>query len=67
MLKYIKLIFNFLGESYREITHNVTWESMDKVKNITFIVLFFIITLSLGIFVLDYISKNIVEYLYKSI
>ncbi len=67
MLKYIKLIFNFLGESYREITHNVTWESMDKVKNITFIVLFFIITLSLVIFVLDYISKNIVEYLYKSI
>ena len=67
MLEQIKLIFNFLGESYREITHNVTWESMDKVKNITFIVLFFIIILSFVIFGLDYISKNIVEFLYKFI
>ena len=65
MFGYFKRLYCFLKESYYEITRKTTWENIDNIKNITFIVLFFTVVLCLVIFGLDYCSKNIVEYLYK--
>lgn len=59
-----KKIVSFLVDSYKETKNNVSWPSIDNDKDVTFIVIFFLLIICCISFIFDLCSRNIVEYFY---
>ena len=54
----------YIKESYNELVHKVTWPSWPNLQSSTIVVIIASIILALIIFVMDIISKGIMDQIY---
>lgn len=57
-------IILYIKESYNELVHKVTWPSWSNLYSSTILVLVASIILALIIFVMDVISKGVLDQIY---
>jgi preprotein translocase subunit SecE len=57
-------IVNYIKESYRELTEEVTWISLDEAQKQTILVVVFTIVFSLAIFITDKTIQTMLDNLY---
>ena len=55
----------YIKESYNELVHKVTWPSWPNLQSSTIVVIVASIILALIIFVMDIISKGIMDQIYN--
>ncbi len=56
---------NYIQEAYDELVHKVTWPSWEELQQTTIIVLVALGIVTGVIFVMDFASKNALEFLYS--
>jgi preprotein translocase subunit SecE len=57
-------IVNYIKESYRELTEEVTWISLEEAQKQTILVVVFTIVFSLAIFITDKTIQTMLDNLY---
>jgi len=57
-------IVNYIKESYRELTQEVTWISMEEAQKQTILVVVFTIIFSLAVFITDKTIQTMLDNLY---
>ncbi len=60
----MRKFFNYLKESYTELTKKVTWPTWDKLQNSALLVLGATLILSLVVFVMDFAFQHLMEFVY---
>ncbi|TXF90149.1 preprotein translocase subunit SecE [Neolewinella aurantiaca] len=55
----------YLRESYNELVHNVTWPSYSTLQTNTILVLIGSALFAFTIMAMDFVWKNLVEFIYK--
>ena len=55
----------YIKESYNELVHKVTWPSWSNLQSSTVVVIVASIILALIIFVMDVISKGVMDQIYN--
>jgi len=56
---------NYIQEAYDELIHKVTWPSWEELQQTTIIVLIALSLVTAIVFGMDFLSKNILEFIYK--
>ncbi len=54
----------YIKESYNELLNKVTWPTLASLQNSTIVVIIASIIIALIIFVMDAISKNVLDLIY---
>jgi preprotein translocase subunit SecE len=54
----------YIRESYNELVHKVTWPTWANLQSSTIIVLVASLILALIIFLMDFISKSVLSFIY---
>jgi preprotein translocase subunit SecE len=55
----------YIKESYDEMVHKVTWPSWSSLQDTTVLVLIATVIITLIIFLMDVVSKNLMEQIYR--
>ncbi len=58
-------IGNYVQEAYDELLHKVTWPSWEELQQTTIIVLIALGMVTTVVFGMDFVSKNVLELIYK--
>ena len=56
---------NYVQEAYDELIHKVTWPTWEELQQTTIIVLIALGIVTAVIFGMDFVSKNVLEFIYK--
>ena len=56
---------NYVQEAYDELIHKVTWPTWEELQQTTIIVLIALGIVTTVIFGMDFVSKNVLEFIYK--
>ena len=56
---------NYIQEAYDELIHKVTWPSWEDLQQTTIIVLIALGIVTAVVFGMDFVSKNVLEMVYK--
>jgi preprotein translocase subunit SecE len=56
---------NYIQEAYDELLHKVTWPTWEELQQTTIIVLIALGIVTLVVFGMDFVSKNVLEMVYK--
>ena len=56
---------NYIQEAYDELIHKVTWPSWEELQQTTIIVLIALGLVTAVIFGMDFISENLLQFIYK--
>jgi len=56
---------NYVQEAYDELIHKVTWPSWEELQQTTIIVLIALSMVTVVIFGMDFVAKNVLEFIYK--
>lgn len=57
----------YIQEAYDELVHKVTWPSWEELQQTTIIVLIGLIIITLIIFGMDFVSENLLKFIYDII
>ncbi len=57
-------IGTYIQEAYDELVHKVTWPSWEELQQTTIIVLVSLIITTLVIFGMDFVSENVLKFIY---
>ena len=58
-------ISTYFNDSYTELTEKVTWPSWQQLQQSTVIVLVATLLITAVVFVMDFASRNVLEFLYS--
>lgn len=58
-------IGNYVQEAYDELLHKVSWPSWEELQQTTIIVLIALGIVTAVVFGMDFVSKNVLEFIYK--
>jgi preprotein translocase subunit SecE len=58
---------NYVQEAYDELLHKVTWPSWEELQQTTIIVLVALSLVTVVIFGMDFVSENVLTFIYKTI
>ena len=58
-------ISNYIQEAYDELLHKVNWPSWDELQQTTVIVLVALAIVTAIIFGMDFVSKNVLTFIYN--
>jgi preprotein translocase subunit SecE len=58
-------IGNFFSESYKELMEKVTWPSWVQLQQSTIIVLIATLMITAIVFVMDFASKGLLDFIYR--
>ena len=58
-------IVNYIKESYRELTQEVTWISMEEAQKQTILVIVFTAIFSVAVFITDKTIQTMLDNLYR--
>ena len=56
---------NYVQEAYDELLHKVTWPTWEELQQTTIIVLIALSMVTAVVFGMDFVSKNVLEFIYK--
>ena len=56
---------NYIQEAYDELLHKVTWPTWDELQQTTVIVLVALGLVTAVIFGMDFVSENVLTFIYK--
>ena len=56
---------NYIQEAYDELIHKVTWPSWEELQQTTVIVLIALGLVTAVIFGMDFVSENVLTFIYK--
>ena len=56
---------SYIQEAYDELIHKVTWPTWEELQQTTIIVLIALSMVTVVIFGMDFVSKNVLEFIYK--
>ena len=56
---------NYVQEAYDELLHKVSWPSWEELQQTTIIVLIALGIVTGVVFGMDFLSKNVLEFIYK--
>ena len=56
---------NYVQEAYDVLIHKVTWPTWEELQQTTIIVLIALGIVTTVIFGMDFVSKNVLEFIYK--
>jgi preprotein translocase subunit SecE len=57
-------IGTYIQEAYDELVHKVSWPSWDELQQTTIIVLVSLIIITMLIFGMDFVSENVLTFIY---
>lgn len=55
----------YLKDSYKELVHKVTWPNWDQLQQSTMIVLGSTLLLTFVVWVMDFVAKNAMKFIYS--
>ncbi len=58
-------IVNYIKESYRELTQEVTWISLEEAQKQTVLVIVFTIIFSLAVFITDKFFQTLLDNIFR--
>jgi len=58
-------IVNYIKESYKELTQEVTWISLEEAQKQTILVVVFTVIFSLAVFITDKTIQTMLDNLYR--
>jgi preprotein translocase subunit SecE len=58
-------IVNYIKESYKELTQEVTWISLEEAQKQTILVIVFTLVFSLAVFITDKTIQSMLDNLYR--
>ncbi|HFS67012.1 MAG TPA: preprotein translocase subunit SecE [Flavobacteriia bacterium] len=58
-------IVNYIKESYKELTQEVTWISLEEAQKQTILVVVFTLVFSLAVFITDKTIQSMLDNLYR--
>ncbi len=58
-------IVNYIKESYRELTQEVTWISMEEAQKQTVLVVVFTVIFSVAVFITDKTIQTMLDNIYR--
>jgi len=58
-------IINYIKESYRELTQEVTWISLEEAQKQTILVVVFTVIFSLAVFITDKTIQTMLDNIYR--
>jgi len=61
----IMKVGNYIQEAYDELLHKVTWPTWEELQQTTIIVLIALGIVTAVVFGMDFVSKNVLEMVYK--
>ncbi len=56
---------NYIQEAYDELLHKVTWPTWEELQQTTVIVLIALSMVTAVVFGMDFVAKNVLEFIYK--
>lgn len=56
---------SYIQEAYDELIHKVTWPTWEELQQTTIIVLIALSMVTVVIFGMDFVAKNVLEFIYK--
>ncbi|MCB9202199.1 MAG: preprotein translocase subunit SecE [Flavobacteriales bacterium] len=63
----MKGVINFINDSFSEFRYNVEWPKWESLQQSTVVVVVTTVLLSIFLFIVDYLSRNSLEVVYKSL
>jgi preprotein translocase subunit SecE len=66
-MKFLGKIKKYIKESFNELVYKVSWPSKTELSNSAVVVLFASIIIAIVVFIIDFVFKNAMSFIYDTL